>query len=65
MIVALTQASTITISVAGVVVLLALLALLRILFRKEPSPPSWRRLRAGVFVERDPSKPDEHEPPPS
>jgi hypothetical protein len=65
MLVALSEASTITISIAGLVVAIGLLALLRVIFRKEPSPPSWRRLRIGLFVERDPH--DEHadeQPPP-
>jgi hypothetical protein len=51
---ALSDPALITFSVAGVVVALGLLALLRIIFRKEPSPPTWRRFRVGLFVERDP-----------
>ena len=56
MIFALSDATTVTIAVGGLVVLLAVLAALRVLLRREPSPPSWRRYRMGVFLERDPSE---------
>lgn len=51
--VALTDASTITVAVVAAFVLLALVAMLRVLLRREPSPPSWARYRVGVFVERE------------
>jgi hypothetical protein len=44
-------ATIVTIAVTGSVALLALLAFLRVLLRREG--PAWRRLRVGVFVERD------------
>jgi hypothetical protein len=46
-----------------VLIVLGLFVLLRILFRKEPSPPSWRRFRAGIFVERDPTDETDDTPP--
>jgi hypothetical protein len=52
------DADIITLSIGGVVVVLALLALLRVLMRKEPSPPRWLRFRVGMFVERDPRDDD-------
>lgn len=61
--IALSESSTITFSVAGVLIVLGLFVLLRILFRKEPSPPSWRRFRAGIFVERDPTDETDDTPP--
>lgn len=51
----LSQPTTITLSVVGLFAFLALIALLRIVLRGEPSPARWRRFRFGVFVERDPS----------
>jgi len=51
---AFSQATTITISVAALVALIAVLVLLRLVLRKDPSPPSWRRYRIGIFIERDP-----------
>jgi hypothetical protein len=50
-IVGLSESSTITFSVVGLVIGLAIIALLRILIRKET--PVWRRIRIGFFVERD------------
>lgn len=47
-------AQIVTVAVAGAVVVLAAFALLRALLRREPRPPSWRRYRVGVFLERDP-----------
>lgn len=55
---ALSEATSITLSIGGVFIALGLLTLLRVIFRKEPSPPQWRRFRVGLFVERDPH--DEH-----
>jgi hypothetical protein len=62
--VALTDGGIITISLAGTVITIGLLILLRILFRKEPSPPSWLRFRIGLFMERDPRARDDDPPPP-
>jgi hypothetical protein len=42
----------ITLAFAAFFLLLALLTFLRIVMRK--APPTWRRYRIGVFVERDP-----------
>lgn len=42
--------STITISIVGFFVLLALLVFLRLLYRK--SDPLWREIRVGFFIER-------------
>lgn len=53
MIVAVSDAETIAIVVSAAVVLLGLLALARILLRKEPAPWRWHRFRVGVFLERD------------
>ena len=55
---------TITAIFVGFFVLLALLTFMRLLLRK--TEPSWRRIRLGVFVERDPDREkrkDEDEPP--
>jgi hypothetical protein len=56
-IVGLSESSTITFSVVGLVIALAIIALLRILIRKET--PVWRRIRIGFFVERDPRENDD------
>jgi uncharacterized membrane protein (DUF373 family) len=53
---ALSTAQTTIYSLCALVVVLGLLALLRVLLRREPSPPHWRRYRAGLFVERDPDR---------
>lgn len=59
---AVSDPTVITISVACVVVALGLLALLRVIFRKEPTPAGWRRIRVGFFIERDPRRDeDEHD----
>jgi hypothetical protein len=50
---ALSQASTITSIVVGGVVIVAAFVLIRLLLRTNP-PARWRRMRVGVFVERDP-----------
>lgn len=50
---ALSGATTITISVVGLAALIAILALLRVVFRRDRPEASWRRYRMGVFVERD------------
>lgn len=60
--IALAESTTITVSVVGAIVALAAFALLRVVLRREPSPARWRRIRLGVFVEREPidsDKPDE------
>lgn len=49
--IALAQATTITAIVAAVFILLALIAFARVVLRREPTVP--RRLRVGVFFERD------------
>jgi hypothetical protein len=59
---ATSTATEITVSLAAAAVLIVLLVVLRIMFRKEPSPASWRRLRAGVFIERDPKDRDDQPP---
>ena len=41
---------------AGFFALLAMLTFMRLLLRREP--PTWKRLRLGVFVERDPDEED-------
>jgi len=51
---ALSQPTTITITIVGLFAFFAILALLRVVLRKEPNPASWRRYRLGVFLERDP-----------
>lgn len=53
--IALSQPTTITVTVAGALIVLGVLVLLRLILRREPTPPRWRRYRLGVFVERDPS----------
>lgn len=50
---ALSNATTITIAVVGLFALLAIVALVRYVVRREPTPPSWKRYRLGVFLERD------------
>lgn len=44
----------ITIIVISFFALLAFLTFIRLLLRKQP--PTWRRLRMGFFVERDPDR---------
>jgi hypothetical protein len=58
-ILALSETETITLGVIGWFVLIGIFVLLRVLFRKEPSPPSWQRFRIGFFVERDPKEGDD------
>jgi hypothetical protein len=53
--VALTDSNTITISVIGAVVALALIWLLRGVINKK-NEQAWRRIRIGFFVERDPER---------
>jgi hypothetical protein len=56
---ALAPVEAVTISIIGFFALIALLTFARIWLRK--APPSYRRFRVGVFVERDDySKGDEH-----
>ena len=52
---AVSDATTITVSLVGLAVFLVLVVLVRLVMRRG-SPPSWRRYRLGVFVERDPSE---------
>ena len=47
----MSSATQITVGVVGFFVILALLVFLRLLMRKQQ--PSWKRLRLGVFVERN------------
>jgi len=49
---ALSDHSTITISVIGLFAFLAIVALARTLLRK--GDRDWRRIRIGFFIERDP-----------
>lgn len=51
----MSDATLVTVAVAGLFAFLALVAFARVLIRRDG--PGWRRLRVGVFVERDP--PDE------
>jgi hypothetical protein len=51
---------TITAIFVGFFVLLALLTFMRLLLRK--SPPSWKKIRLGVFVEREPDDGDDEAP---
>jgi len=64
-VIALSDPIAVTLSVGGFLLALALLAALRVIFRKEPSPPSWRRFRVGLFIERDPHDEHAREDPPS
>jgi hypothetical protein len=48
---ALSEPVAVTVVVAGLVAFLALVALARALLSRAPA---WRRVRVGVFVERDP-----------
>lgn len=59
---ALSGAAEITFSVAGTIIVLGLFVLLRVIFRREPSPPTWRRIRVGLFLERDPRQDDDQPP---
>ena len=43
-------------ALAGFFLLIAALTVSRLLLRR--TPPTWRRLRVGVFLERDPDPPD-------
>lgn len=45
--------------IVGGVVLVALIVLAALMLRREKSPPSWRRYRLGVFIEREPAEPDD------
>lgn len=47
----LSDAATITLAVVGFFLVLALLAFARLILRR--TPPTYRRFRVGVFVERD------------
>lgn len=59
--VAFSDSVTITGTVAGFFVLLALLVFLRLILRNHP--PDWRVFKLGVFVERVPDEePPEDEP---
>jgi hypothetical protein len=49
---ALSDSVTITGTVAGFFVLLALLVFLRLILRNHP--PDWRQIKVGVFLERVP-----------
>jgi hypothetical protein len=51
---ALTTPETITFSVAGFFVLVALLVFVRLLMRR--TPPTWRLYRFGIFIERSPDE---------
>lgn len=51
--IAFTTAETITFSVVGFFVLIAVLVFARLLVRR--TPPTWRRYRVGFFVEREPT----------
>jgi len=53
---ALSDHSTITISVIGLFAFLAIVALARSLIRKGAS--DWHRIRIGFFIERDPHDKD-------
>ena len=54
----MSDAETIVLTVVAFFVILALLTFARVILRR--SPPSYRRFRVGVFVERDDySDPDE------
>jgi hypothetical protein len=58
---AISDASTITITLAGFFIFLALITFLRLLLRKEP--PDWRKVRIGLFIERlERGEVDEDEP---
>jgi hypothetical protein len=50
-VIAYSDAVTITVAVALFFFLLALLTFARVLLRK--APPSYRRFRIGIFIERD------------
>lgn len=54
--VALSDSSTITISVIGFFALLVIVALTRAVMRRDETP--YRRYRLGIFVERDDDKHD-------
>lgn len=55
----MSQPTEITAIVAGFFLLIALFALLRLLFIRDPPP--WRRVKVGVFIEREPQKPTEED----
>jgi hypothetical protein len=55
--VAVSDAVTVTLAVVGAVVLLGLLAVLRLVLRREPAGARWRRYRLGVFLERNGQEP--------
>lgn len=50
--IALSTSETITFSVVGFFVLIALLVFVRLLMRR--TPPTWHLYRIGFFIERDP-----------
>jgi hypothetical protein len=60
-VIAVTDATTVSISVVAIVLGLGLLAALRVVFRKEPAPATWKRIRLGFFIERDPKNGDSHD----
>ena len=47
----MSRGDTITVSVAGLLAFLALVALVRVVLVRERA--GWRRIRVGVFIERD------------
>lgn len=55
----MSDAETITLAVVGFFLVLALLTFARLLLRK--APPSYKRFRVGVFIERDFTREEEHD----
>ena len=54
--IAFSTSETITFSVVGFFVLIALLVFARLLIRR--TPPTWRLYKIGFFIERNPDKID-------
>jgi hypothetical protein len=63
MIVAVSDAVTVTLAVVGAVIALGLLAVLRLVLRREPAGARWRRYRLGVFLERNGISKGDDDPP--
>jgi hypothetical protein len=51
-VIAISTSETITFSVVGFFVLIAVLVFIRLLMRR--TPPTWHLWRVGFFIERDP-----------
>lgn len=57
MLLGLSDPATITVGAVIIAALFVLALLARVLFRNDPKPWRWRRIRIGLFVERETDDP--------